>query len=267
MRVVRRGPPPYRFAVVYCLHGNERFSKEAVDEILSEAEEFDKGVKFVFANERAYDENTRYIDEDLNRAFPGDRDSDSHEKRLAARLMDELEGTTVLDLHSTVSYGKPVAFIAGRSEERVRLALKTGVSKIVDVAREDGSNFFAGSLVEYLDGVAVECGKRGEYATKAQSKRVVENFLTLNGVTTYSIDQPDSVSLYRIVDRVDRPGFEFTAENFTAVSEGETYAVNGGEELEAERDFYPILMSSTGYDDTLGYRGEKVDEIGVVRQR
>lgn len=261
MDIVRRGPDPYRVAVVYCLHGDERFPKHAADEVLSELGTVERGIKFVFANEEAFEANARFLDEDLNRAFPGDADSASHERRLAARLMDELRHTAVLDLHSTVSYRDPVGFIKGRPDEREQLALKTGVSRVVNVESGDSGRYFVGSLIEHLNAVAVECGERGNKRTKHNAKRTIEQFLIRNDAIPGRVKAPETVSFYRVIGRIDRPELEFTAENFSKVETGEPYARDDGEIVSAEREFYPILMSSDGYEDALGYMGEKCCEI------
>jgi hypothetical protein len=53
--------------------------------------------------------------------------------------------------------------------------------------------------------------------------------------------------------------WRFKAENFELVEKGEVYAVKEGEKLEAEEDFYPVLMSTNGYNGQLGYKAEKIE--------
>lgn len=262
MEVICRGPEPYQFAVVCCLHGNERSGKVAINELTADFEGYKKGVKFIIANERAFEQEVRDIDDDLNRVFPGDPSADSHEKQLAAELLAEIQGLSVLDLHATVSYDEPVAFVNKLTPATKRLALTTGVSKVVDVETDETSDkYFAGSLIEQVEGVAVECGLRGHAETIQKTKTVVRTFLAANGVIPDEPELPERVSFFRLIERVDRPEYRFTATNFERVSEGEQYAETGDDVLVAEQDFFPVLMSTEGYDDILGYKARKLFEI------
>jgi len=263
VKVITRGPEPYRVAVVCCLHGDEHSGKVATTELLEELETFQQGVKFVVANEAALDRGERYVDEDLNRVFPGDRTADSHERRLAAELLEELRGLDVLDLHETVSSPTPVALVDGLSETSRRLSLATGVPNVADLQPESGERFFPGSLLEHVRGVAVECGLRGRPETVRNAKRAVRTFLATRGIVPAEVEYPSTVSVFRLFDRVTGTGYAFAGTNFELVATGEVYAEANGEELVADRPFYPVLMSTDGYDDLLGYRAEKLCEISA----
>lgn len=267
MDVIDRGPEPRQVAIVSCIHGDERSGSQALVEVLDEVDRFEKGVKFVIANEEARQQDVRSIDEDLNRVFPGDSTADTHERRLAAELVDELAGLDVLDLHTTVSYDEPVAFVKGWTNATKRLAISTGVPRVVDVETEDGSDdFFAGSLIEAIGGVAVECGLKQSDKAVRNAKTVVRDFLAARGVLPEPVELPDSVQVFRLIDRVDEPTFGFTATNFERVPKDTVYARDGDDRLLAERTFYPVLMSTEGYDEVLGYRAEKVSTLNPRRE-
>jgi hypothetical protein len=46
-------------------------------------------------------------------------------------------------------------------------------------------------------------------------------------------------------------------ENFEKVRKGETFAVSKEDELKAGEEFYPVLMSTTGYDNMVGFKARK----------
>ena len=66
--------------LICCLHGNEGYGLEVC-----------KGQSlfpFVLANEKALEENKRFIDWDLNRCFPGNRKGNYEEKIKAQNFLD-----------------------------------------------------------------------------------------------------------------------------------------------------------------------------------
>ncbi|MCO8243062.1 succinylglutamate desuccinylase/aspartoacylase family protein [Haladaptatus sp. AB643] len=257
MRVQTFGAGTPDLAVVACLHGNERCGKTAVERVLAEKPSFSRAVRFVLANEEAIAEDVRFIDEDLNRAFPGDSNGKTHESRLAAELLPELDGCGVLDLHSTESQPEPFALVTRLNDRTKRLARATGVGRVVDIS------YLAGGLIDYVDGVAVECGYRGSERAERNAERVLRNFLgEMDALDTLSDD--GSPELYRVFDAVEGANYEFVGENFVRVAEGEVFARREDDrasELRADRPFYPVLMSTDGYDEMVGFRAERVGKL------
>jgi len=70
------------------------------------------GVTTILANPRAIKTNTRFIEQDLNRSFPGDASSALYEPRRAAVVMQRAQGyDLVLDFHNTLCPDNDCAFI------------------------------------------------------------------------------------------------------------------------------------------------------------
>ncbi|GAA0226978.1 succinylglutamate desuccinylase/aspartoacylase family protein [Haladaptatus pallidirubidus] len=254
MHVETVGDGTPELAVVACLHGNELCGKTAIERVLAENPDFHRPVRFVVANEEAIVNNVRSIDEDLNRAFPGDQEGETHESRLAAELLPLVRDCSLLDLHSTRSHPEPFALVAQLNDRTEQLARATGVSRVVDVS------YIAGGLIDHVDGVAVECGLRGTKRAGENAERVLRNFLgEMDAVDTLS-DASDP-ELYRIFDVVEGTGYDFVGENFVRVEVGEPFARKNGEERRAERAFYPVLMSTNGYEEILGFQAERVGKL------
>ena len=253
MRVEQLGEGKPEFAVVGLVHGDEPCGKKAIEKFLNEEHDLKKPVKFIIANEKALEEDKRFIEADLNRSFPGDRESDMYEERLAAELLEELEDLTVLDIHSTRSYPKPFATMKSFRETDRELVESTGVNKAV--LFEDGS----GTLTEFVNGIIVESGFQKSDQAIENAYSIIKNFLAAHGVIDddYVLSEPE---YYRYEETVEGD-YEFLAENFERVREGEVYATNGEKKLEAERDFYPVLMSTEGYKGMLGFKAEKISQI------
>ncbi|RPI14243.1 MAG: hypothetical protein EHM58_16900 [Ignavibacteriae bacterium] len=89
------------------MHGDEIASYMACDEILKNIK-ITEGTLVIIPrlNKRACDLNTRYINVDLNHAFPGDIDSEVYEYRLAYEMMymvDSLKPDLVINLHEALT--------------------------------------------------------------------------------------------------------------------------------------------------------------------
>ncbi|MFB6147588.1 MAG: succinylglutamate desuccinylase/aspartoacylase family protein [Candidatus Nanohaloarchaea archaeon] len=104
MRINRLGDGKAEYTVVGSLHGDEPCGKKAIERFLSEDWEVKKPVKFIVANEEALERGVRYIDNDINRVFPGDPESDRHEEQLASEVMREVVGTRVLDIRHCLGH-------------------------------------------------------------------------------------------------------------------------------------------------------------------
>lgn len=115
-------------------HGNEPQPVIAAE---SFARDFDpatllKGtLRLVVSNLAALKEGKRFLDEDLNRAFPGDLLSSKREARLAPQILDLVsDADYVVDLH-TAPDPPPFVILGARNEKRLKLAESVSVQDIV----------------------------------------------------------------------------------------------------------------------------------------
>lgn len=258
MRVDHRGPSPPEIAIVAGVHGDERSGVETVERILSEDHEFRRGVKFIVANEAAVEANERYVEADLNRVAPGDPFSDVHEERLAAELVHELVGLTVLDLHSTVSSDEPFAIFSAPLAQVSDALRWTGVDHAADISVMDGG------MDAYYAGIVLEVGPQGSQHATESAYRVTMNFLRNAGALDGN-GEPSDPHIYRIEGPVEKEDdWEFTAENLHPVAAGEEFARSADGPITADERFHPILMSTDGYDDILGFRATEIGRLSTV---
>ncbi|MFC6955222.1 succinylglutamate desuccinylase/aspartoacylase domain-containing protein [Halorubellus litoreus] len=251
MRTHTLGEGEPALAVVVGQHGDEPCGERAMERLFADDDLRVAGaVLFVVANERAAEAGERFVDVDLNRAYPGDPDADAYEARLATELLDVVDGLPVLDLHSTVSTAEPFALYQRLTPETRRLLERTGLDRAVDIRTE------AGGLTSHVDGVAVECGLKGTETAVDNAERVVRNALATAGVLDGDGVVADP-TVFEVTDRVDGTGYEFLGENFVAVPAGTPFARRGDDELVADDPFYPVLMSTDGYDDSVGFRARR----------
>ncbi|WP_135820795.1 M14 family metallopeptidase [Halostella litorea] len=259
MRVEQRGEGTPEVAVVAGVHGDEPCGVRAVERLLDEPLTVDEPVKFVVANEEAIERGERYVDTDLNRAFPGDPDSDEHERRLAAALSEEIEGCLTLAIHSTQSYAEPFAVVDGIDDLAREIPPQLSVTALVET-----SEYIEGRIFVATDAVEIEAGLQGSAQAEENALRVTREFLTATGVLPGETVRRE-VPVYKLVRAIDkRPAskYEVYAENFERVPAGTPFAAVDGESVTAETDFYPVLLSAHGYSSVFGYAAERVGSVG-----
>ena len=250
------GPGEPEVAVVYCTHGDETAGKKAVENFLDSQQDFRKSVKFVFANEKAFRQNERFIDMDLNRCFPGDPDSSRYEERVAAEMMDELQDLKVLDLHETESSPTPFALFSWMDEKTVETLQSTGVEKAVEISYTPGCG------INNYGGVEVETGPRGTRESVEMASEVLRNFLAGNGVIEEDSDtsRPEIYSVYSTSQRPEGD-WETKVENFEKVGENEKIAVTGsGEQVFSSESFTPVLFSES-YPEIFGFKAVRLEKV------
>ncbi|MFB6164814.1 MAG: succinylglutamate desuccinylase/aspartoacylase family protein [Haloarculaceae archaeon] len=261
MRVETVGDGPAEIAVVGGIHGDEPCGIHAVETLLAERPALDRAVTFVVANEEAAEREVRYVDEDLNRAFPGDPDADTHEGRLAARLAAVVSGCQILSLHSTQSYGGMFALTDYVDEYERAICPHLSVDAVVETAA-----FSEGRLFSATDDLLeVECGFQGSERAADNALQVTRQFLAATGALADgpTVEQP-ALPVYRLVEPVPKTAadaYEVYATNFAEVAPGETYAAAGEREFVAEEPFYPVLMSPYGYEEVFGYTADRVGTL------
>jgi len=104
----------------------------------------------------------------------------------------------------------------------------------------------------------LEAGFQGSNRAVENAERAIKNFLAYFGAICgdFELSDPDVYEYYETVDG----DWTFLAENFKQVEKGEVYADKDGEKLEASESFYPVLMSTNGYDGILGYKARRLEE-------
>jgi len=260
MRVETLGPGDPNIAVVGGIHGDEPCGIHAVETMLTERPDLGRGVKFVVANEEAVERFTRYVDTDLNRAFPGDPDGDTHETRLAHEIGREVADCQVLSLHSTQSYGGTFALVDRVGEYERRICPHLSVDCVVETC-----DFTEGRMFEVTDRlIEVECGFQSTDAAAENAVQVTREFLAAVGALDGETAGQQELPVYRLTEPVPKAAaqaYEVYASNFSRVATGDVYAIADDEQYVADEPFYPVLMSPYGYEDVFGYAAEQVGTL------
>jgi succinylglutamate desuccinylase len=261
MRVETLGDGEPEFAIVGGIHGDEPCGRSAVEALAEEEPEVERPVKLIVANERALERGVRYVDEDLNRAFPGSPDAETYEGRLAHELLSEIRGCEILSLHSTRSHAAPFALVDELDGHARAVCPYLSVEAVVETAE-----YSDGRLIAYPDVVELECGLQQSVAAAENATRLVREFLVAVGALTGEPKPPrhHPLPVFRLDEQIPKrraDEYEVFVENFERVATGERFAAIDGEPLVAESPFYPILLSAYGYRNVFGYRGSLVGRL------
>ena len=269
MEIHRLGTGTPEVAVVAAIHGDEPCGVRAVERLCRDVDPADlsRPVKLVVTNEEALTAETRFVDEDLNRTFPGSPDADTHEGRLAHDLAREVQGCTVLALHSTQSYAEPFALVDTVSAVARSVAPRLPVAALIETGTHTN-----GRLIEHAHTVEVECGLQGTTKAADNAYWLTRAFLAATNVLAPpTVESPlvagtgDEVPVFRLDDRIPKPDgerYEVHVDNFERVEAGEPFASVGEETLTAEETFYPVLLSAYGYENQFGYAADRVGVVG-----
>ena len=260
MRVEQLGEGNPEIAVVGSIHGDEPCGARAIKRLLSASPEVRRPAKLIIANEEALDRNLRYVEEDLNRAFPGTSDADTHESRLAHELAAELRGCTVFSMHSTQSYAAPFALV-----DEVNALSEAVVPNLTVEALVETAKFSKGRLIQTQDVIEVECGIQGSERAAQNAYSLTVEFLSAVGVLEERTAPRHDIPVFRLERKLPKPPeaneYETFTANFERAAEGDTYARADEELFAAERPFYPVLLSPYGYENVFGYAGSLVGRL------
>jgi succinylglutamate desuccinylase len=251
MKLYQRGKGQPEITVIGSLHGDEPAGKNAIERFLRKDYCFRRPVQFIVANEKALEQGERFLDTDLNRAFPGDEESSLHEERLAARIMEKIQETEVLDLHTTRSYPLPFSTFSNLNDATRDLLKSAAVKNAVLFPEESGT------LNEQVDGIIVETGFQGTAMAETNALGVIKNFLAAKNVIDVDYGRSDP-AVFRHRETV-KGDWKFRAENFRKVQKEEVFAERDGEKLRAKQEFYPVLMSTDGYENMLGFKADRLE--------
>ncbi len=266
MRVETVGPDGTPdVAAVGAVHGDEPAGVRAIEQFLAEGpvDRLRRPVRLVVANERALAAGERFVDADLNRVFPGDADADSHERRLAARLLSELEGAFVLGFHSTVSSEEPFGTLADLTPEKTRVMRALPLSHAADF-----TGVVEGRSVNLPRFVNVEVGPQGSDAAVADARDCLLAYLRAMDALPGDV-APTPTTHYRVTDLLEKePGrrYRVAAENFERVPDGAVIArsLDGEHVVRADGDTWPVLLSADGHESLLGYTATAARSIEDV---
>ncbi len=223
-----------KLGIVCCLHGDERYGFE-----VSKNQSF---FPFFLANKKAFIENKRFIDSDLNRSFPG-KENGNHEEKLAFELTKKLKSFDyVLDLHSSSNECPIFGVITKPNNEKIEFAKKLGLKKLV-IMKE---SFASGkALIDFVKcGISIEVGPHDRKENVEEAVQLIENFLN-------DKNRNENIEIFEVIDVIKKEADCITIKNFEYVKKGDLIAYDENNKQYAEFDFVPILVNENAYEGVL----------------
>ncbi len=189
MKVIQ-GRGKVELAVVCCLHGDEVFGEQIFrhyQELLGSK----SGLRLILANEEAFRKGVRYIDDDLNRSFPGST-SGNHEAKLATEMMPIIKDARfVLDIHTTTSDIEMTPIVCSLNRD-VKKALNLTTSKeIAKMGKQIANHALIGQVNA---GISLEFNE--EYAKTG--KALTEMVNVIEGLLGGKQNQPIQRRVFQI---------------------------------------------------------------------
>jgi len=220
-------------AIVCCLHGNERYGFE-----VSKNQSF---FPFFLSNKKAFIENKRFIDTDLNRCFPGKIDG-NHEEKLAYNLIKRLKDFYyIIDIHSSSNNCPMFGIITKPNNEKIEFAKLLGLKKLVIMPE-----FFASgkALIDFVDcGISIEVGPHN------RKENVEEASLLIKNIIENKINE--DMEIFEVFNIIKKSKENVLINNFDNIAKGQVIANNISGNQIAEYDFTAVLVGEDAYEDVL----------------
>lgn len=236
-------------AIIGALHGNEGVGVEVIKNLTSFLRRRAVGI---IANTKALKKNVRFIDQDLNRSFPG-RSDGNYEERLAKRLLKRVKDLDyVLDLHSFSCKSPPFAILTKKTKEHLRLVRASGVKKVIFMSPKLASGK---ALIDHCRcGVSIETGRHGFAVTISRATHYTKNVLRKLESQKGGRTKTNGVDFFEITDIFLKKGNEELVKNITnfkLITKGQIFAKEKEKEFTAPYDFYPVFAGEKAYPNIL----------------
>ncbi|MGI2108975.1 succinylglutamate desuccinylase [Shewanella frigidimarina] len=250
------------------VHGNEtapiEICNQLIKDLLSQRIIAKQRVMFLIGNPAAIINKTRFIDENMNRLFSGAHSKGeglSHPERHRAKTLEQYVADFFnansdnqrihYDLHTAIRASKHEKFAIypyrpGRafSGEQIMFLAACGVDTML-FHHEPTTTFSYYSSEQFqADAFTVELGKvmpfgQNDMSRFAQTHTMLEKLITETELAPVEFD-PSKVNLYKVSRSINKhfDDFKFSfagdAENFSAFSQGEVLATEGGNSIIVE---------------------------------
>lgn len=250
--------------VIGCVHGDELIGQKVISELRKLT--ISRGTLVtVIANTRAIKAGKRFMDQDLNRSFPG-KPNGNHEERLAHSLLPLIKkADIVLDIHSTTTDTTLAIILTKVNQSIRRLLYSFSPKRVVMMEKKVGK----AALTRYCKaGISFEYGKdKSEKAYKetlADIIKIIEGYGMIEKKKKRISKIVRKTEYFQVLGIIARSAdfkLEKTINNFSLVKRGKIISRNGECIQRAPRNFYPVLFGEKAYEEIWGFMSKKVKPI------
>lgn len=253
-----------KILVIGCVHGDELIGQKVITE-LRKLEVSEGTLITILANKRAMKAGKRFLEQDLNRSFPGKKEG-NYEERLAYELLPIIqEADIVLDIHSTTTDTTSAIILTKVNKSIKQLLLTFKPQRVVIMEKGVGKTALTGYCKA---GISFEYGKeksRQAYLdTLNDIKKIIAHYgLIKNFHSEKKILKPrtEYYEVLRTLERFSGFKLEKTIKNFVLVKKNSVIAKKKTEVQKAPHDFYPLLFGPISYKEIWGFMAKKKKEI------
>ena len=238
-------------------HGDERIGFKVVKE-LQRLEIIKGNLAINIANPRAVKLNKRYIDSDLNRAFPGNIHG-NHEERRAAELLPLITSANIIiDIHSTKSELKDALIVTKLNKDTKECIKAIAPKYLLYMTATKKTALISNAKI----GIAFEYGGDREEKAIRNTITGIKKLLAYLGMIKSNLKSNGKQSMcFNVHSMVQKPKNAKLApaiKNYKLVKKNEVFGWNKKQALIAQKDFYPILFGEKNYETIFGFAGKKI---------
>ena len=250
--------------VIGCIHGDELIGQKVINKLRKLIISYGTLVTLI-ANTHAIKKGRRFVDQDLNRSFPGNPKG-NYEERLAYGLLSLIKkADIVLDIHSTTTDTTSTIILTKVNQSIRQLLSIFSPRRVIVMEKKVGKTALTGRCKA---GISFEYGK--DNSEKAYKKtftdivKILEGYGMITEKKNKLSEITHKTEYFQVFGAFERSvGFnlEKTIKNFSLVQCGEIVARNGKRIKKAPRNFYPLLFGEKSYKKIWGFMSKKVKTI------
>jgi predicted deacylase len=245
--------------IVACLHGDEIVGRRVIDELYKL--KIIKGqLKTIIANQAALEKGVRFIDQDLNRSFPGNKNSNLAEEKIAHYILQEIKyADYIVDIHSTSTDTKDVMIIKKRDAQIDQMIRFINPRRVLLMSENYGQQ----ALVNFCSGVSIEYGRHKAEDTFIKSLQDIKTLMHHLGMIKMKdvAEERSATENYQVFDVASKPAhfrINKNIHNFVKVLSGDVLGYINNRPVLAKEDFYPVLFGEQAYKDIIGFKASKI---------
>jgi hypothetical protein len=219
-----------RILVIGGMHGNEPLGINLVKLINKKPI---NNITAILANEKAVLKNKRFIKKDLNRSFPGNKNSKDYELKRAHELLKLCkEFNLVFDFHNTDSENNNCSFVGNKAKQFLfNISSYIGLNKVVS-ADYDCINKYA------LNCISIEISVKDKLSNPNYWYKKIKNLSKIS-----KLPEAKNIQKYKFVYRItltDKKKFNLKKSDFTIFK---PISKSVAKKLKVKTPAYPIFIS------------------------
>ncbi|MEK7166828.1 MAG: succinylglutamate desuccinylase/aspartoacylase family protein [Patescibacteria group bacterium] len=238
-------------------HGDEKIGLKVAKEI--KKLKINKNILIIqIANKKAFKFHKKFINQDLNRSFPG-RKNGNYEEKLAYKLSPIIKSADiVIDIHSTKSELKDTIIVTKLDYNTLKYvkAIQPRYVLVMNVTKDKAL------ISQAKIGIAFEYGKDNNLCILKKIIADIKKLFCYLGIIYIKLPKQKIITKYfNVISEINKPkGYRLLKKikNYKLICKNEAFATNGNNYLFAEDNFYPILFGEKNYKTIFGFMGKRI---------